>query len=320
MDLDEIRAYVLNNYTEADKISTYELSNDNVEKKEHDRIEATVKCREQKAGKNPFKKWFYLGFGKDKFDNVKCKKTSFDKKRVKAFYKWRRKTEENGVTIKRDYYSDYDDHTQTFGLHRYYKYTYSKLKYKIADKFEWHPNLSLWGMESDLDSLVIKLTILGVYHGGGFSHILHSKEQMHDIWYARKLLLEAIDAEKIYDEAKEKDFKEKFHVSWDYVEALTIYSKREYIDKGIVSSEDKGYEDRTYMSIDPRKMNEVISSDITSTSTGRNLVMSKIKEMEEYWHGNEKMDDDNFYLSAFMKIKMRKAFEFIERHIYDWGD
>ena len=316
MTLEEIKDYVDENFTEADIYHTYESDSDTVQEKLNKRLEINLVCREKKAGKNPFKRWFYLGTGKDKLHNISWRITPFDKARRRAFYKWRRKTEEKGIIIKRDYL-EFDNH---IGLQRYYNYQYSHLKDKIIDKLEWHPNLSTWDMTDILNALLIKLTILGVYHAAGFSHILHAKDQMHEIWYARKLLIDAITAEDKYNYLKEEAFKEKFHVSWNFYEKHTIYSKKKYVEEGIVSSDDSRYDDSNYFNLDPRALNEIISDDVLSTKNGRELALSKITEMEDYWHNLDKKDENLYYVALYPQIKMRKAFEYIEAHMIGWGD
>jgi hypothetical protein len=91
---------------------------------------------------------------------------------------------------------------------------------RIKYGFQYSPNCSIWDMTDLIDYLIVKLTVMGVYHGGAFSHVLYHKQKMHTIWQARKMLIEAISAEDIYTYAKNLELKEQFHLDKDYFELV----------------------------------------------------------------------------------------------------
>lgn len=318
MDLDELKEYIKENVTEADFTSEIpsELTGlDITQKKVDARCEASLKERIRRAGKNPFKRWFYLGFGKDKLHNVVCRHTKFDELRCDAFYKWRKRCETKGVTIKSPYFYGGE---RTFKLYRYEKYHYRNIIKAIEGHFEYTPQTSLYSMDDVFDYLIVKLTILGTYHGGAFSHILRHKEQMHTIWKARKLIINAICAEQIYEKMKNDVFKNKYHVSWDYYDAMGSFNYDKYLEEGIIDT--SYYPNGLTFALLPDKVQEAFNSSACASRTGRELLMAKGQEMEEFWNSLDTFDGDKSTLGLFMRISVRKAFEYISQHYYEWGD
>ena len=157
INIEELKSYIQENITEVDKPKGLHPDTQVVEK-QHD----------------------------DRAHNVYCKNTPFDHRRKKAFYKWRKRIERKGIDIKRPYFSEYTKHICNYRVFKHYKYAYSSIWKRIRyGLFEYAPHTSLWDMSDLIDYLIVKLTIMGVYHGGGFSHILYNKQEMHTIWIAR---------------------------------------------------------------------------------------------------------------------------------------
>lgn len=319
MDFDELKNFIQDNYTDADKPKNFEPNTDVVQAQHDERVHQSYLNRLEKSGKNPIKIWYYLGLGKDKAENVICKNTPFDRNRKKAFYRWRKKIEKSGVNIRRPYFSDYNNHTCNYGLFKYYDYKYSNILNKIKYCLDYRPYCSIWDMSDIIEYLILKLTILGVYHGGGFSHILYSRQQMHSIWIARKLLIEAISSEDIYNYHKNLAFQKHFHINASYYDLLSNFDEKSFIEEG----EFKESEKFNYV-VSPfsKEIKELFDNNLFNTKSGRSLILEKCREMEAYWNNLDvSYNNQGFhYLSAFMNIKIRKAFEYISEHYFEWGD
>lgn len=323
MTFSEIKDYIQENRTDEDLPLNFEPDTDKVEKQVDKRADVAYLNRLKKCGKNPFKKWFYLGKGKDKVNNVYCKNTMFDDFRRKAFYKWRKRIEKKGVNIVRPYYKDYySGHVHNYKLFKYYDYKYSNLWNRIRYGLQYSPHCSIWDMTDLMDYLIVKLTIMGVYHGGGFSHVLYHKQKMHTIWQARKMLIEATSAEDIFEYAKNLELKEHFHIDTDYYDLLDHWNPKDFIKTGKISKNDWLDDNEFNYSVCPEKLPELIDKSSYQTEGGRSLIVAKCQEIEKYWYSLDKETEGNFYyyLSVFTNIKIRKAFEFISRHFYEWGD
>lgn len=326
MDIEDIKSYIQKNITEVDKPKELFPDNKVVEKQHEDRAHIAYLCRLKKCGKNPFKKWFYLGLGKDKEDNVYCKNTPFDRYRTEDFYKWRKRIERKGVDIKRPYFSDYTKHICNYRVFKHYKYRYSSIWNWIKYGFlRYAPHTSLWDMSDLTDYLIVKLTIMGVYHGGGFSHLLYQKQKMHEIWIARKMLIDAVSSEDIYEYAKDCEFQSHFHITEKFFNLHETFSKKEFIENGKIVS---GLESDFNFGICPDKaeIKALFDPNLYNTKEGRELIIKKCEDMEKYY---EDIDADWYNLcgmskypalSVFMNIKVRKAFEYISEHYFEWGD
>lgn len=316
MELEDLKAYVKENYTDADK--TNFIDSDEVREAHEKRMKKAYELRLKRCGKNIFKKWFYLGFGKDKEHNVYCHFTPFDKKRKKVFYKWRRNIEKKGITIGEKYYTK---GSTTFNLFKNTKYYHKNIWQGIKNALEYTPNCSLWGMDDVIDYLMVKLTILGVYHGAGFSHVMSAKEQMHSIHIARKLLYQFIKSEDLYYSIKQKALQNQYHIDWEYIENLTPYSEEIYIKTGEVKPDLES--NNIFIGINPKKVElSIFDSSVCKSERGRYLVIKKCHEIEDFWYSLDK-DPDNLdfnYLAIFTNITKRKAFEYISDHFYEWGD
>lgn len=326
ISIEELKSYIQENITTIDKPKDLHPDTPVVEKQHDDRAHVAYLCRLEKCGKNPFKKWFYLGFGKDKENNVYCKNTPFDHRRKEAFYKWRKRIERKGIDIKRPYFSEYTKHICNYRVFKHYKYAYSSLWKRIRyGLFEYAPHTSLWDMSDVIDYLIVKLTIMGVYHGGGFSHILYNKQEMHTIWVARKMLIEAISSEDIYDYAKDIEFQEHFHVNTPYFNLHENFNRKDFIEKGEINS---GWDSGFNYGICPDKeeIRALFDPNLYKTKEGRELIIKKCESMEKFY---EDIDADWYNLcgmskypalSVYMNIKIRKAFEYISEHYFEWGD
>lgn len=322
MTLDEIKTFVKDNLTDADLPKNREPDIEAVEKQVNDRLDATYKNRLEFCGKNPIKTWFYLGRGKDKKQNVYYRDTPFDNCRKKSFYRWRKRIERHGVLVKRPYFGAYDNFQHNYKLFKFYDYTYSNVFRKMRYAFDYSPHCSIWDMSDLIDYLIVKLTIMGVYHGGRFSHVLYYKQKMHSIWQARKMLIEAINADDIYDLAKNRSFQEKYHININYLDLLGTVDEDTFIKTGKVLPHGKP-EDFVRFSIDPTSpcLKGFFNDALFTTEEGRKLILEKCDEMEKFWFNIDNDDDNDLcYISLFNVIKVRKAFEFISEHFFEWGD
>lgn len=318
MNFSELLNYVDTHYKPEDKFAPRETDVEVVEKQYDDRVHQTYLDRLKKCGKNLFKVWFYLGFGKDKEKNVSCHSTLFDTWRKKKFYRWYRKVERYGVDVKRPYFSDYTKHVFNYRLFKFYDYKYSKL-WKLKYLFEYKPHCSVWDMSDVMDYIIVKLTILGVYHGGGFSHLLYRKQQMHSIWTARKMLIEAISSEEIYMYAKDKSFQEHFGINMSFYDLLGSFDDKEFLNTGGFLDSDEVF------TVSPKNLKSYFDEKLYLTYNGRKEILRKCKEMENYWYELDKSDElseetRRFYLSDFMRIKVREAFEYLSQNYFDFGD
>lgn len=326
MNIEDIKNYIQDNATDIDKPKGVFPDTPVVEKQYDDRAHVTYLYRLEKCGKNPFKRWFYLGLGKDKEHNVYCKNTPFDRYRKEAFYKWRKRIERKGVDIKRPYFSDYTKHICNYRVFKHYKYHYSSIWKRIKyGLFEYTPHTSLWDMSDLMDYLIVKLTIMGVYHGGGFSHVLYNKQKMHTIWIARKMLIEAMASEDIYNYAKDCEFQQHFHIKECFFNLHENFNKKEFIENGkIISDWESGF--NFGICPDKAEIKALFDPNLYNTKEGREFIIKKCESMEKYY---DDIDSDWYNicgkseypaLSVFMNIKIRKAFEYISENYFEWGD
>lgn len=321
LTLSEIKDYIKKNYLENDIPKNLEPDCDLVNEAVDARSLASYKNRLEMCKNNIFKKWFYLGRGKDKENNVYCKATMFDDFRRKSFNKWRKRIERKGVNIIRPYFNDNNKHVRNYKIFRYFDYHYSNIWNRIKYGFQYSPNCSIWDMTDLIDYLIVKLTVMGVYHGGGFSHVLYHKQKMHTIWQARKMLIEAISAEDIYTYAKSLELKEQFHLDKDYFDLVDTWSPNDFIKNGKISKQNWLDDDGFNYSVNPENLTEFFDKELYSTEDGRAQIVKKCKEIDDYWFNLDKESESNlYYLAIFTNIKIREAFEFISSHFYEWGD
>ena len=99
-------------------------------------------------------------------------------------------------------------------------------------------------------------------------------------------------------------------------------SAKDFIKTGKISKDDWTDDNEFNYSVCPEKLPGMIDRNFYQTEAGRSLIVAKCQEIDKYWYSLDKETEGNFYyyLSVFTNIKIRKAFEFISRHFYEWGD
>lgn len=173
------------------------------------RHEAAIRWRKEKAGNNIFKKWFYLG-KKNKtedgyeYDAEKYYSTPYDKIVWKIFKKYCKKLELKGVTIRRSWLGDDKSiNCRIYKSRRVFESPYRKFcSYWWKDILENIRDIPTYNFKTcsfdyfDIyENLIVNLTVKGMYFG------LHgictkAKEQMHECWTIRDMLLKAYQQEE----------------------------------------------------------------------------------------------------------------------------
>lgn len=189
------------------------------------RHEAAAKWRKEKAGNNPFKKWFYLG----KFDKKENEYafegwhwTPYDKLVWKHFKKYCKKLEVKGVFIKRSWFEDDDKaRIRIYKSRRVFESPYRKfcsywwkdILENIRDIPTYNHKVCTFDFYDIYENLIVNLTVKGLYFG------LHgmctkSKQQMHECWITREKLLKAYYQEDWASYNAKMSCKEVYGIAW----------------------------------------------------------------------------------------------------------
>lgn len=132
--------------------------------------------------------------------------TPYDKLRWKAILKWQKKIEKRGLEIRRPYfyygkekYHIWNSHLEYGDVYKKFCKSWWKNQFeKIIDIPKYHYK-TCWYDYSDLfTSLIVKLTIKGLYLGLYGNSVTH-KEQMHEICEVRRELIKAYNFDDYYE-------------------------------------------------------------------------------------------------------------------------
>ncbi len=156
---------------------------------------------------NNTKDWFEISDYEVKVYSIEdYYSTPYDNLRWKAIKKWQKKIEKHGLEIKRPYfyygkekYHIWNSHLEHGGVYKKFcSYWWKDQFDKIIDIPKYHYK-TCWYDYSDLfSSLIVKLTIKGLFlglHGNAITH----KEQMHEIWEVRRELIKAYNFDDYYE-------------------------------------------------------------------------------------------------------------------------
>lgn len=295
------------------------------EKKADKRIEASIAYRKEKIANSKFKvftRWFYFGNGwsrdenkKRYFDYTKVYYPPYKKLLWRKLWSWQKKTEKKGVVIKRPYYHNGETEYQ---LYRYHNPKSITLKGRFEDfkqKFDYHPSICTFDF-FDVDQYWInKLTIMGVkmYLTGNTTT---AKYHAHEMWTARKMLLNAFE----YEDKKSYEFDLKFKDTYGVEYELSFLSadKEKYIQYKEI-----GLKAGVSLNLLPIKSAENYVSlnfpdlkDIEFRKKAYEIALV----MDEFICENHTSADNQIEVAKEQKRLTKKAFDYIATHYTGWWD
>ena len=272
---------------------------------------AQVRILKEKAGKSFLKKYFYLGKKHgDKYSIEEYYSTLFEKIKFKKFLKWARKAERKGILIKRYYMEE----PIRFKIYRSNDWTIPYVKFcfkwwkcvfeKIFSFFQYNYKTCTFDYYDLFSDLIVKLTIKGIYFSLFGISTAH-KEQMHEIWEARKQIIDAYCFDDMSTYKSEKYISDKYNLIF----SRRVFDSKIYIDDGeFVPS--KIYFNYT---IDPNIVRDAFKLD-DNTVNGRKKIIEKCDKIETEY---SEIEIENF---KEKEKTLEKTFEFLGKNIKHWWD
>ncbi len=230
----------------------------------------------------------------------------FDTLRYKAFLRYVKKIEKNGLELKRDWLESYSSKI-CYSSNSDYGTKWEKFKNIFRHKYHH----LIWDGVDESDE-ILKVTIAGLYHAY-FGHIVCHRESAHRMWAYRKMILKAYNYDDWWEYHNiKKELKEKYNINYD----IEIYETEDYIENGDSAlGTNKTYFNAT---VSPKEVEKIVERKAYYTDKEyRQKVIEKIGEIENFVY--EKRADFNNINEEWLELK-KEAYLYKAENEQDWID